>query len=239
MLRMLFLMAISLKRFTCGLHHSSGQICRLRRALYGLEQSPCAWYDRFQTVVTELGFHPCAQDSALLVFHTSTGFVALLLNVDDMIIIGSDSSAIFEVKQHLFRIFEMKDLGSLQYFLGIEVASSPNGYFLSQAKYANEIIHRAGLTNTKISDTPIELNVKLNTIDGVLLDDLTLYRELVGCLVYLTVSRPDLAYAVHVVSQLSLLLAPHIGLPWFGFFAISEVLYFRVYYCPLFPFLIW
>ncbi|XP_028088676.1 uncharacterized protein LOC114289208 [Camellia sinensis] len=95
----------------------------------------------------------------------------------------------------------MKDLGPLQYFLGIEVASSPKGYFLSQVKYANEVIHHVGLTDTKVFDTPTKLNVKLNSTDGVPLDDLILYRELVGCLVYLTVTRPDLAYAVHVVSQ--------------------------------------
>ncbi|GMP41874.1 hypothetical protein CsSME_00011821 [Camellia sinensis var. sinensis] len=118
-----------------------------------------------------------------------------------MIITGSDTSAISEVKQHLFHTFEMKDLGPLQYFLGIKVASSPKGYFLSQAKYANEVSHRVGLTDTKVSDTPIELNVKLNSIDGVPLDDPTLYCEHVGCLVYLTVTRPDLAYAVQVVSQ--------------------------------------
>ncbi|XP_028106951.1 uncharacterized protein LOC114305993 [Camellia sinensis] len=67
----------------------------------------------------------------------------------------------------------MKDLGPLWYFLDIEVASSPKGYFLSQAKYANEVIHPAGLTDTKLSDTPIELNVKLNTTDGVPLDEPT------------------------------------------------------------------
>ncbi|XP_028125733.1 uncharacterized protein LOC114322591 isoform X1 [Camellia sinensis] len=118
-----------------------------------------------------------------------------------MIITDSDSSAISEVRQHFFRTFEMKDLGPLWYFLGIEVASSPKVYFLSQAKYANEVIHRAGLINTKLFDTPIELNVKLNITNGVPLDDPTLYRELVSCLVYLTVTRPGLAYAVHVVSQ--------------------------------------
>ncbi|XP_028122790.1 uncharacterized protein LOC114319917 [Camellia sinensis] len=72
----------------------------------------------------------------------------------------------------------MKDLVPLRYFLGIEVVSSPKGYFLSQAKYANEVIHRASLTDTKISDTLIELNVKLNSTDGVPLDDPTSYREL-------------------------------------------------------------
>ncbi|KAF5956835.1 hypothetical protein HYC85_004060 [Camellia sinensis] len=72
---------------------------------------------------------------------------------------------------------------------------------LCMAKHVNEVIHCAGFTDTKVSDTPIELNVKLNSTDGVPLDDPMFYRELVGCLVYLTVTRHDLAYAVHVVSQ--------------------------------------
>ncbi|XP_028124795.1 uncharacterized protein LOC114321785 [Camellia sinensis] len=118
-----------------------------------------------------------------------------------MIITGSNSSVISEVKQHLFRTFEMKGLSLLQYFLDIEVASSPKGYFLSEAKYANEVIHHARLTKTKVSNTPIELNVKLNSTDDVPLDDLISYRELVGCLVYLTVTRFDFTYVVHVVSQ--------------------------------------
>ncbi|GMQ10172.1 hypothetical protein CsSME_00053276 [Camellia sinensis var. sinensis] len=157
-----------------GLHYSSSQ------------QSPHAWHDPFQTTITELGFHPSTSDSALFLRHVSASFVALLLYMDDMIITGFDSFAIFEVKPHLFCTFEMKDLGPLQYFLGIEV------------KYANKVIHRTGLTDIKLFDAPIELNVKLNTIDDFPLDDPTLYRELVDCLVYLIVTYPDLAYAVHV-----------------------------------------
>ncbi|XP_028064838.1 uncharacterized protein LOC114267942 [Camellia sinensis] len=182
-------------RSSLGLHYSSGQVCCLWCALYGLKQI------RLLLLSLDLILDPSVQDSTLFLLHTSAGFVALLLYVDDMIITGFDSSAISEIKQHLFRTFEMKDLGPLWYFLGIEVVFSPKGYFLSRVKYANEVIHCAGLTDTKISDTPIEFNVKLNTTNGVLLDDPTLYRELVSCLVYLTVTRPDLAYAVHVVSQ--------------------------------------
>ena len=78
---------------------------------------------------------------------------------------------------------------------------SPHGYFLLQAKYANEVIYHARLTDSKVSDSPIELNIKLNFIDGVPLDDPTLYHELVGCLVYLTVTRLDLAFAVHIINQ--------------------------------------
>ncbi|GFS46627.1 hypothetical protein Acr_00g0103390 [Actinidia rufa] len=95
----------------------------------------------------------------------------------------------------------MKDLGLLQYFLGIEITSSPKGYLLSQTKYITDILHRANLTDGKTVDTPLELHVKFSATDGVLLEDPTLYRELVGCLVYLTVTRPDISYVVHIISQ--------------------------------------
>ncbi|XP_028105341.1 uncharacterized protein LOC114304378 [Camellia sinensis] len=129
--------------------------------------------------------------------------------MDNMIITSSDSSVISEVKQHLFCTFEIKDLGSLQCFLGIKITSSPKSYFLFQARYTNEVIHHADLTDTKISDTPIKLNVKLNTTDGIPLDDPTLYREFMGYLVYLTVTRFDLAYLT--VTRFDLAYAVHVA----------------------------
>ncbi|XP_058187678.1 uncharacterized mitochondrial protein AtMg00810-like [Rhododendron vialii] len=184
-----------------GLPHATGLVCCLRRALYGLKQSPRAWYARFHDVVLQIGFQPSTHESALFFRRTSRGLVLILLYVDDMVITGSDSTAIDEVKHHLFHEFEMKDLGLLQYFLGIEVASSPKGYLLTQTKYVTDILHRAQLTDDKNIDTPIELHVKFSDSDGVPLADPTEYRELVGSLVYLTVTRPDIAYAVHIVSQ--------------------------------------
>ncbi|CAL5369179.1 unnamed protein product [Camellia sinensis] len=184
-----------------GLSHSFGVVCRLRRALYGLKQSPRAWYERFHSIALQLGFRHSHHDCALFVRHTSVGLVLLLLYVDDMIITGSDSSTIEEVKHQLFQEFEMKDLGSLRYFLGIEVATSPTGYLLSQTKYVHDILSRVNLTDDKIVDTPIELHAKFSASDGFPLEDPTLYRELVGCLIYLTVTRPDFSYAVHILSQ--------------------------------------
>ena len=118
-----------------------------------------------------------------------------------MIIIGSDTVGIHDIKTHLGTCFEMKDLGPLRYFLGIEVNSSSSGYSLSQVKYASDLISRAGLIDNKAVDTPLELNVKLRSTDGELVSNPTLYRQLVGGLIYLTITRPDISYVVHVVSQ--------------------------------------
>lgn len=95
----------------------------------------------------------------------------------------------------------MKDLGLLSYFLGLEVTSNHSGYYLSQAKYATDLLSRVGLTDNKIVTTSIEINAKFDDKDGTLLSNPTLYRQLVGSLVYLTVTRPNIAYAIHIVSQ--------------------------------------
>ena len=129
------------------------------------------------------------------------GITILLLYVDDMIITGDDIQGIQDLKHFLGRQFEMKDLGPLNYFLGLKVSSSIDGYYLTQAKYTSDLISRASITDSKIVDTPIEYNCHLNFHDGESLSDATLYRELVGSLIYLTVTRPDISYAIHVVSQ--------------------------------------
>uniref|UniRef100_A0A2N9GMX8 Reverse transcriptase Ty1/copia-type domain-containing protein n=1 Tax=Fagus sylvatica TaxID=28930 RepID=A0A2N9GMX8_FAGSY len=147
------------------------------------------------------GFIPSSYDSALFIRHTSTGITLILLYVDDMIITGDDPAGIRDLQQFLSQQFEMKDLGTLSYFLGLEVTSSSDGYYLSQAKYASDLLSKAGLTDSNTVSTPLELNVKLNSTDGEPLSDATLYRKLVGSLIYLTVTHPDLAYAVHLVSQ--------------------------------------
>ncbi|XP_015387678.1 secreted RxLR effector protein 161-like [Citrus sinensis] len=95
----------------------------------------------------------------------------------------------------------MKDLGRLSFFLGLEVLSASSGYYLSQAKYASDFLARAGLTDSQIASTPLDPNIKFVPSDGTPLSDATLYRQLVGSLVYLTVARPDIAHVVHVVSQ--------------------------------------
>ena len=139
-------------------------------------------------------------DSDLFLRHINKSTVLLLLYVDDMIIIGDNLSGIQELKDFLSQQFEMKDLGHLSYFLGFEITDSTDGLYITQAKYASELLSRAGLTDNKTVDTPVEFNAHLTSSGGKLLSSPSLYRRLVGSLVYLTVTRPDISYAVHQVS---------------------------------------
>ena len=95
----------------------------------------------------------------------------------------------------------MKDLSYLWYFLGIEAASSPRGYLISQSKYIADILERARLTDNKTIDTSVEVNARYSSSDGIPLTDPTLYYTIIGSLIYLTITRPDITYVVHVVSQ--------------------------------------
>lgn len=215
-----------------GVSHAPGQVCRLKKALYGLKQAPRAWYERFSNVVTSLGFTSSPHDSALFVRLTSAGRILLLLYVDDMIITGDDSNGIVSIKATLSRCFDMKDLGHLRYFLGIEIASSEKGYLLSQSKYTTDIIHRAGLTDTRHVDSPLEVNARYTPTDGSPLSDPTLYRSIVGCLVYLTITRPDIAYAVHIVSQF---VSSPTSVHWADVMRILRYLQGTLYQSLLFP----
>ena len=100
-------------------------------------------------------------DSALFLRRTDKGTILLLLYVDNMIITGDDLSDIQELKDFLNQQFEMKDLGHLSYFLGLEITYSTDGLYITQAKYASELLSRVGLTDSKTVDTPVELNAHL------------------------------------------------------------------------------
>ncbi|KAL7617817.1 hypothetical protein Lser_V15G02567 [Lactuca serriola] len=118
-----------------------------------------------------------------------------------MIITGDDHGGVESLKHDLARRFAMKDLGLLRYFLGIEVAQSKKGYLLSQTKYISDLFTRAGLSDNQTVDTPLETNARYSPTDGIPLSDLNLYRTVVGSLVYLTVTCPDIAHAIHIVNQ--------------------------------------
>jgi hypothetical protein len=154
--------------------------------------------------VHQFGFSSSPHDTTLFIRRSDQGMILLLLYVDDMIIIGDDHFGIYDFKQFLNQQFEMKDLGQLSYFLDLEVSSDSTGYYLSQAK---DLLSRVGLTNTKVVSTPLKMNARLTPLDDTPLSDATLYRQLVGSLVYLIVTRLDIAHAVHLVGKF--LATPH------------------------------
>lgn len=121
--------------------------------------------------------------------------------VDDILITGSDSDLIHELQENLKTSFHMKDLGSLKYFLGLELHPTPSGILLNQQKYAQDLISLAGLESCNSVLTPLEVNLKLSKDEGELLSDPSLYRQLVGSLNYLTITHPDISFAVQQVSQ--------------------------------------
>jgi hypothetical protein len=129
--------------------------------------------------------------------------IFLLLYVDDIIVASSSASAIFDLLAALQNDLALKDLGSLHYFLGIEVTQARDGLQLSQKKYTNDLLQRIGMVSCKPVSTPLATSTKLSTHDGDLLssEDATKYRSIVGALQYLTLTRPDITYAVNKVCQ--------------------------------------
>lgn len=177
-------------------------VCRLRRSLYGLKQSPRAWFGRFSSVIQEFGMTRCQSDHSVFFRHNTHGkCIYLVVYVDDIVITGNDHDGICQLKKHLCCHFQTKDLGKLKYFLGIEVAQSKIGIVISQRKYVLDLLEETSMLDCKPMDTPMDPNVKLVPGQGEPLKDPERYRRLVGRLNYLTLTRPDISFAVSVVSQ--------------------------------------
>ena len=180
--------------------HFPDHVCLLKKALYGLKQAPRAWFQRFSSFLLTLGFSCNRADTSLFVFHQQSNLIYLFLYVDDIIITGNNPSLLDSFACKLHSEFATKDLGSLSYFFGLESSLTPDGLFLSQLKYARDILTRAQLLDSKHVHTPMVVSQRL-IADGSSFSDPTLYRSLVGALQYLTITRLDIAYVVNSVSQ--------------------------------------
>eukprot|EP00253_Pinus_taeda_P007893 PITA_07893 len=118
-----------------------------------------------------------------------------------MIITGNADDSIKGIKRLMAQVIEMKDLGSLHYCLGLEVFRDTGQTFLTQGKYAKNLLEKFGMDQCRTTATPLQQNLKLSSDDGTKEVDATMYRQLVGSLIYLTTTRPNLAYSVSVLSQ--------------------------------------
>lgn len=134
-------------------------------------------------------------------FNKGDAFLAVLVYVDDLIIAGNNSKECQLLKQYLDNCFHIKDLGTLKYFLGVEVARSPSGIFLCQRKYTLDILAECGMLGAKPAYFPMEQQHQLSQNSGSPIDDPAQYRRLIGRLIYLTITRPEITYSVHILSQ--------------------------------------
>jgi hypothetical protein len=176
-------------------------VCKLKKALYGLKQAPRAWYGKIAEYLQFCGYLASNSNSSLFVKKQSKVHVIVLLYVDDMIVTGNNDEEITKLQIELSIRFEMKDLGELSHFLGLEVSSLMGGIFVSQQGYAEKLVGRFGLNRSKWCSTPLDANIKLRCKEGKLLPDPRPYRALVGSLIYLTITRPDIAFSVGLVSR--------------------------------------
>ncbi|KAK3039383.1 hypothetical protein RJ639_027632 [Escallonia herrerae] len=165
------------------------------------DYSPRNWFAKLSTALRSYGFLQSHADHTLFTYRKGDVFLSVLVYVDDLILAGNNSIACSSFKKYLNDCFKLKDLGPLKYFLGIEAARGPHGLFLSQRKYALDILSESGLSASKPAAFPMERNHGLALDGGPLLSDPGPYRRLIGRLVYLTITRPDICYAVHVLSQ--------------------------------------
>lgn len=177
------------------------QVCRLHKSIYDLKQSPRCWFSKLSTTLLEFGFIQSASDYSLFSY-TRNGFaIYCLVYVDDLVIGGDNSELITKFKAYLSKCFHMTDLGPLKYFMGLEISRNDSGIYICQRKYALDIISECVLTGAKPAETPLEQNHGLATANGELYSDPEQYRRLVGRLVYLVITRPELSYTVHILAQ--------------------------------------
>ena len=177
------------------------KVCKLKKSLYGLKQSLRAWLGRFTKFMKSFGYHQSNSDHTLFLKKQHGKITALIVYVDDMVVIGNDPDERKALQSYLSSEFEMKDLGHLKYFLRIEVSRSDKGIFLSQRKYALDLLHETGMLACQPTDTPVEKGLKLCVETNQVHVDKGRYQRLVGRLMYLAHTRPYLAYALSIVSQ--------------------------------------
>lgn len=176
-------------------------VCKLHKSIYGLKQTSRQCFAKFSTALLGIGFLKSHADNSLFLRTRGGVFVALLVYVDDIVIATNCEKEAHELKTYLDSKFRLKDLGELKYFLGIEVARSQHGISICQRNYALKLLTEAGLLGCKPRSTPMDANTQLYLDDEKLISDSTSYRRVVGHLLYLTITSPDLTYAVNKLSQ--------------------------------------
>lgn len=167
----------------------------MKKSLYCLKQASCQWFAKLSNLLFSFGYTQAHTDHSLFTKATGSSFTALIIYVDDIVLIGNSLAEIDHLKTSLSSHFHIQDLGKLNYFLGLEVAHSYFDISLCQCKYYLDLISDAALLNSKSCSTPMDNSLRLHQDSSAPLDDPLPYRHLVGHLIYLTSTRPDIVFA--------------------------------------------
>ncbi|KAK8935961.1 hypothetical protein KSP39_PZI012924 [Platanthera zijinensis] len=178
------------------------KVYRLLKALYGLKQAPRAWNHNIDSYLQQEGFTRCAIEPTLYLKRNNEGSVIVSLYVDDLILTGSNSGEIAKFRERMKTKYEMTDLGSLKFFLGLQIKQLEGGIFISQELYTINLLKKFNMENCNPTVTPMSATEKLSPKEeeeeGA---DKEKYRSLIGSLMYLTNSRPDIENAVNIAAR--------------------------------------
>ncbi|CAL2238017.1 unnamed protein product [Prunus armeniaca] len=177
------------------------KVYKLHKALYGLKQAPRAWYDEIDAYFNKADFKKSPSEATLYVKAEGSDVLIVSLYVDDIVYTGSSSQMIEEFRRDMMEHYEMTDLGVLHHFLGMGVIQSKQRIFLHQKKYGQKLVEKFGLKDCKIVATPLAMNEKLSKNDGSEAADEGEYRQIVGSLLYLTATRPDIMFAASLLAR--------------------------------------
>ncbi|GJR41120.1 putative ribonuclease H-like domain-containing protein [Tanacetum coccineum] len=172
------------------------KVYRVVKALYGLHQAPRAWYERLSTFLLKHGYRRGAIDKTLFIKKDRRDIMLVQVYVDDIIFGSTKSSMVKDFEELMQKEFKMSSMGELTFFLGLQVKQTTAGIFLSQDKYVKDILNKFDFRTIKPASTPIEAHKSLGKDEEGEDVDVHLYRSMIGCLMYLTASRPDIMFAV-------------------------------------------
>ncbi|GJT36697.1 retrovirus-related pol polyprotein from transposon TNT 1-94 [Tanacetum coccineum] len=171
-------------------------VYKLKKALYDLKQAPHAWYDMLSSFLISQYFSKCVVDPTLFVWQAGNDLLLVQIYIDDIIFSSTNIAMCNEFANQMTTKFKISMMGQMSFFLGLQISQSPRGIFIKKSKYASEIVKKYGMLTSDSVDTPMVENSKLDEdLQGIPVDA-TLYRGMIGSLMYLTSSRPDLIYAV-------------------------------------------
>lgn len=177
------------------------KVYKLKKALYGLKQAPRAWYSRIDDYLQKLGFVKSPSEATLYVKLMDANVIIVSVYVDDLLVTGNEEKLILEFKAEMLQVFEMTDLGLMSFFLGLEVKQDQDAVFICQKKYAREILKKFCMENCSSTTTPMNQKEKFSKDDGADKVDEQKFRSLIGCLMYLTATRPDIMFSVSLLSR--------------------------------------